>query len=551
MEYRILGDFQVWSGGHEVALGAQKQRALLALLVLRANELVSVDRLIDELWDERPPASAAKVVQVYVSQLRKALGSAGREAIVTRPTGYVVQLEHERLDAYRFERLLADSRKERAAGRPAEAAAMLEEALGLWRGRALADFAYEPFAQAAIARLEELRLVAIEEQVDAGLALGRHADLVGELEGLVGDHPLRERFRAQLMLALYRSGRQAEALEAYQVARRALVDELGIDPGRSLQDLEKAILHQDAALDLAQASPRAVRATDSEQEAPNRTILVVPRADGSLGPLVALAEPMTKGKLQRELLLARIVPSQSPDLARETAELRACNEALLARDVVARVAAFTSEQPGDDIVRLASQQEVDLLLLGTELTDGDEELTTELGVVLAEAPCDVGLVVLGDDKNVLPAADRPVLVPFGAAEHDWAALELGAWFAVAHQAPLELLGVAGNQDGERRDASRLLADASLIVQRLAGIVAEPVVVPPGPEGVLAECGRAGLLVVGLSDRWRQEGLGPARLALARNAVAPTVLVRRSLRPGGLAPPGQLTRFTWSVGGARS
>ena len=296
MQYRVLGNFEVWSDGGEVALGAPKQRALLAALVLHANELVSVDRLIDDLWGERPPASAAKVVQVYVSQLRKALGSAGREAIVTRPCGYLVRLDPEQLDAYRFERLLADGRKELSTGHAAEAAAKLEEALGLWRGRALADFAYEPFAQAAIARLEELRLVATEERIDAGLSLGRHADLVGELEGLAGDHPLRERFRAQLMLALYRSGRQAEALEAYQVARRALVDELGIDPGRSLQELEKAILRQEPALELAEASPRVVPATGSEREAPNRTILVVSCSDGSLSPLVALAEPMTKGK---------------------------------------------------------------------------------------------------------------------------------------------------------------------------------------------------------------------------------------------------------------
>ena len=219
MEFRILGPLEVRDADHEVPLGGPRQRALLAILLTHANEVVSRDRLIDELWGKEPPETAGNILQGYISHLRKAVG---QDAIVTRAPGYLVRLEPDRLDLHRFERLVERARD----AEPGEAAALLREALALWRGPALADFAYEPFAQAEAARLEELRLAAIERRIEADLALGRHADLVAELEALVAKHPLRERLRAQLMQALYRSGRQAEALDAYQGARRALVDEL-------------------------------------------------------------------------------------------------------------------------------------------------------------------------------------------------------------------------------------------------------------------------------------------------------------------------------------
>src|SRR5438445_328707 len=246
MEFRILGRIEVAEQDRSVALGAAKQRALLALLLLRANEVVSSDRLVEELWGERPPAKAAKNVQVYVSQLRRVLGDGRLE---TQGHGYLLRVEPGALDAERFLALLDEGREALAAGEAKRAAETLRAALVLWRGAALADVAYEQFAQAEIARLDELRLVAVEERIEADLALGRHVALVAELEGLVRAEPLRERPRAQLMLALYRSGRQAEALEAYQDARRVLVDELGLEPSRSLHELERAILTQDAALD--------------------------------------------------------------------------------------------------------------------------------------------------------------------------------------------------------------------------------------------------------------------------------------------------------------
>ncbi len=246
LEFRILGPFRVSEGGEPLEVGVGKQRALLALLVLRAGEVVSTDRLIDALWEDRPPASALNSVHIYVSQLRKALGNRRLE---TRGHGYLLALEPEQLDLARFERLLGEGRALLGEGEAERAAETLRAALALWRGPPLSDFASEPFAHGEIARLEELRLAALEERIEADLALGRHAELVSELEALVRQHPLRERLRAQLMLALYRSGRQAEALAAYQQARRTLAEELGLEPGRRLQELEHAILRQDAQLD--------------------------------------------------------------------------------------------------------------------------------------------------------------------------------------------------------------------------------------------------------------------------------------------------------------
>ncbi|MBA2742177.1 MAG: winged helix-turn-helix domain-containing protein, partial [Actinobacteria bacterium] len=246
LEFRILGPFEAFMRGERLEVGAGKQRALLAVLLLRPGEVVSSDRLIDALWEEHAPASALNSVHIYVSQLRKALGNGHLE---TRGRGYLLALEPHQLDLGRFERLLGEGRELLAAGEAGRAAETLRAALALWRGSPLSDFASEPFAHGEIARLGELRLAALEERVEADLALGRHAELVPELEALIREHPLRERLRAQLMLALYRSGRQAEALAAYQQGRRMLAEELGLEPGRRLRELEAAILRQDAQLD--------------------------------------------------------------------------------------------------------------------------------------------------------------------------------------------------------------------------------------------------------------------------------------------------------------
>jgi DNA-binding SARP family transcriptional activator len=281
IDFRVLGPLEVVRQGRTLEIGAGKRRALLAVLLLHANEVVSTDRLIDDLWNERPPATAPKIVQGYVSQLRKVLaGETGRQdhsgeggsVLLTRPPGYVLLLEDGQLDAHRFEGLLGRARVALAADAAGEASTLLREALGLWRGAPLADFAFDSFAQEEIARLEELRLAALEERIDADLALGHAGDLVAELEALGARHPLRERLRGQLMVALYRCGRQAEALEVYQETRRVLVAELGLEPGRALQQLEQAILRQDPSLDSlappAAAPERRSRSRSGDSPAP-------------------------------------------------------------------------------------------------------------------------------------------------------------------------------------------------------------------------------------------------------------------------------------------
>jgi DNA-binding SARP family transcriptional activator len=242
MDFRILGPLEAYDNGRALTLGGAKQRALLGILLLHAHEVVPTERLLEDLWGERQPSSGAKALHVFVSQLRKVIGE---DRLLTRTPGYVFRLDPEELDATRFQRL----REQAESAEPREAGAILREALALWRGSALVDVAYESFAQSEITRLEELRLSTVEQRIAADLALGRHAELVGELEALIKEHPLRERLREQLLLTLYRSGRQAEALAAYQDARRALVEELGIEPGKALRDLHQAILRQDPALD--------------------------------------------------------------------------------------------------------------------------------------------------------------------------------------------------------------------------------------------------------------------------------------------------------------
>ena len=241
IDYRLLGPIEVGVNGHALDVGGQKQRALLVVLLLNANQPVPRDVLADRLWGERPPASAQRTLEVYVSRLRKTLEpAAGGPVVLTRPGAYLLRAPSERIDVGRFEFLAGQGRRALAAGAPAQAAEDFREALALWRGPPLAEVSDEPFAQAEIARLNGLRAGVIEDRIEADLALGRHADVVGELEALVAAQPLRERRYQQLMIALYRCGRQAEALAVYRSARRALVQELGIEPGPDLQQTERA-----------------------------------------------------------------------------------------------------------------------------------------------------------------------------------------------------------------------------------------------------------------------------------------------------------------------
>jgi DNA-binding SARP family transcriptional activator len=532
MEFRILGPLEVLEGGDRLSLGGAKQRALLAVLLVHANEPVSTDRLIDELWAERPPATAAHTLQVYVSNLRKVLGA---ERLVTRAPGYLAEVGPDELDLERFERLFREGRDAVARGAADIAGARLCEALSLWRGAPLADFAYEPFAQAAIARLGELRLVALEERIEADIAGGRHGELIGELQTLVGEHPLRERPRGQLMLALYRAGRQAEALEVFQQTRRLFVEELGIDPTPTLQQLERAILQQDPGLDWV------VPVAATRAAAPERSILLAAEDESGLERLIAVAEPLALSRAAHELILAwALEPTASLNAA--TMALNERRAILSSRRIAARAAAFTSVERGGDVARLASEQDVDLVLLDGPKMLGGGPLRDVATIVLEQTPCDVALV-FGREEG---ATGGGVLVPFGGADHDWAALELGAWCASARGVALVLLGTAADEDAGERDASRLLAHAALAVQQLTGVSTEPSLAAPGDQPVLEAAEQASLLVAGFPSDWRRFGLGATRTTLATSARPTTLLVRRGLRPGGLAPGDSLTSFTWSL-----
>src|SRR6266550_6999346 len=254
MEFRILGPLEVVEDGEPVALGTLKERLVLGVLLLHANEFVSRERLIDDLWGEAPPPTARKAVNVYVSKLRKALSLAGPDPIATASGGYRLQVEPDAVDANRVQLLVASAREHVAQGEMETAAERFQEALSLWRGPTLAGLLLESHGRDEVAQLDELRLTALMDRIDCDLVLGRHEDALGELQVLVGEHPLRERLRAQLMLALYRADRQAEALEAYQKAREVLVEELGIEPSPALQRLQKGILIQDPALELPAGS---------------------------------------------------------------------------------------------------------------------------------------------------------------------------------------------------------------------------------------------------------------------------------------------------------
>jgi DNA-binding SARP family transcriptional activator len=529
--YGILGPLEALVDGREVQLGPPKQRAVLAMLVTQAGEIVPGSRLIDGLWETEPPGTAHNVVQGYVSGLRKTLG---KEAIATRGGGYQLVAGHDAVDLARFERFAADGSEALATGRPEEASALLRQALDVWRGPALSDLSDEPFARAVTGRLESLRVAAKERYLEAEIGCGRHSRAAVELEQLVGEHPLRERPCELQMLALYRSGRQADALEAYRAIRSRLVDDLGLEPGQSLQDLEQAILRHDPGLQGAQAEGR-----EPPLAAPSRTVLVAPLTPDALDDLVGLAEPLVC-EPGRDLVLAATI-AKTTDLGAATSWLNEVRTALGARGISVRAAAFTSVTPGADLARLANEQGADLLL--TDAPHGVLE-DARLLSLLDDAQCDVGIVI-GSSVHL----GRPVMVPFSGAEHDWAAIELGAWLARASSVPLHLVGASTGAAG--RDASRLLASASLAVQRGLGVAATPVIVEPTPDALVALALEAGLVVVGLTERWRREGLGPARTALATTGNVMTVLVRRGLRPGGLAPREGETRFTWTLvpGGA--
>jgi DNA-binding SARP family transcriptional activator len=256
MKFRLLGPLEVWDGKRAIAIGGPKQRAVLAHLLLHGNEVVATEKLIDDIWGETPPEAARNSLQTYISLLRKAMGDGGR--IEARPPGYVIHLKDDELDALRFEQLVSDARG-RLGADPSAALRGLADALALWTGTPLADPADEPSFRAEISRLEDLHAAAVEDHIAAELASGNHARIIGELENLVRRNPLRERLWAHLIVALYRSSRQADALEAYTRLRGVLADELGIDPSPELKRLHEQVLAQDPGLDLRGQALRGYR----------------------------------------------------------------------------------------------------------------------------------------------------------------------------------------------------------------------------------------------------------------------------------------------------
>jgi len=521
LEFRILGPLEIVGDDGPVPLGGPKQRASLAILLLDANRVVSVDRLADDLYAGAPPVTAVTQVQRQISELRKLLGAA---TIETRPPGYVIHVAPEHLDLRRFEQAVEEATRRRERGALDTAVELYRQALALWRGSPLADLVYEPFAQIAIDRLEEIRLATLEQRIDVELALGRHAGLVGELEQLVAEHPLRERFRGQLMLALYRSDRQAKALDVYRNARETLAEQFGIQPAATLRELERAILTHDPSLVLERVASAG----------PAQTILVVPSAADRLDALLVVAEPLANHE-PRELIVARLLPD-ADELVREASALNARKATISAP---ARVAVFTTDDAAGDLLRLAAMHDVELILMDAST----DPLPDGLATTLERSAADVALVA---GPPLDPVEGAGVFVPFGGGEHDWAALELAAWLAAGLRSSLTLVGAEADESRQRRDASRLLADASLAVQRVVGVETNPLLADATVDALVTAVAPASVVVAGISPRWRRNGIGAARRAIVRAARAPTILVHRGPRPGGLAPHETRTRYSWTI-----
>ena len=520
LRFRVLGPFQVEDDGRPLTLGSARRRALLALLTLNAGRVVGVERLVDALWGESPPRTAIHVLHVYVSDLRRSLPD---EILVTAPPGYLLSVRTGAVDLADFERLVSRGRDALSAGDSAGAEALLDEALALWRGPVLEDLAGEGFVQVEARRLEELRLEARELRAMAGLARGGAPDLVPQLLELASEHPFRERAHALLMRALALAGRQAEALEVYATVRARLADELGIEPGAELRSAQTAVLRQETA--------------PARPVTPVGVVLAVgcdPRRLGALA-LVASRPAAAAG---RELIVAAVLDALKSTPGDLTATAAAALRAQRSTPGPGRSAAFRSRNLADHVTALAAEHDADLVVLDAAgLIEAQGRLADWMVSVLSDVTADV--VLLPKDP---PTAGLSFAVPFGGSEHDWAAAELAALLARASRSALQLIGALTEHD----DASRLVARAGLAIQRAVGVTVEPVLTEATLPGLLtALAGTTAIL--GVSERWRSEGLGPFRQQLA-DATPGALMIRRGLRPGLLAPPTFGTRFAWSAAG---
>ncbi|MGZ8648047.1 MAG: BTAD domain-containing putative transcriptional regulator [Solirubrobacteraceae bacterium] len=453
MQFRLLGPMDVLDRGTALALGGLKQRALLARLLVTANRTVSVDRLVDDLWGDAVPDTAVKMVQIYVSQLRKLLPA---DVLLTRPPGYLVQVHPEAIDIGRFDRLRRTGRAALEAGEPATASSRLRDALGLWRGEALAEFA-EPFAQAERNHLHELRLACLEDRIEAELMQGRHAELVGELAAEVARLPLRERLQRQWMLALYRSGRHADALAVYEDFRRTLDDDLGLEPSLQLRELQGLILNQDPSLEL-QGATRTSRVDDV---AGRRNVRAGFEAlgrgawdDAKAAFERALADGEEAEALEGWAQAARFLGEGDASLdarARAFRAYRGRGDSRAAARTAAWLAYDTVVFRGDDAVAQGWFRHAHRLL-----TDGDE---AEEHGWLAFLEGEVALVAHGDAAR--------------AAEHAAQALEVGRRTGAMdlEMLGLSLIGLARVAAGQIAEGMRELdqATAAAVAGELSGL----------------------------------------------------------------------------------
>ena len=454
----MLGPLEVERDGALIDVGAPKERALLLVLLLNANTVVSTDRIVGALWGDPPPASAAKLVQHYVAQLRKKLG---RAAIVTVPPGYRAEIAAGSLDSARFEQMLREGREARLSGNPRLAAAILGRALALWRGPALIDVAYADFAVAEAGRLDELRLDCVEERLAARLELGEHEDVLAESARLGAEHPHRERLRGLNMIALYRAGRQVEALEVFRAARKGLLEELGLEPGEDLRAVERAILRQDPALAHSAPSPEAAPPLPEpitaligrERELQELRALAL-RADVRLVTLVGAGG---SGKTR----LARAFASESRSLFANGAaivELSALREPALVLPTIAQ-AVGVGEQPGASLAEIlaawASERE---LLLVVDNFEQVAEAGPELVRLVEAAP---RLTVVVTSRRVLHLSGEHVFPVEPLPEADAAAL------FVARASALDPTSTASPDDPDVREICQRLDGLPLAIELAA------------------------------------------------------------------------------------
>lgn len=525
MEFRILGPLEVVADGQTLRLGGPKQRALLALLLTQANRVVPVERLSEVLWGDAPPDGAAATIQVYISQLRKQLEpnrkpQAAYRILVSQPPGYLLRIGPDQLDLYRFERFKDTAFAAVTAGDAEAAATSFRQAIAVWRGPALADFATEPWALGEAGRMNEMRLQALEQRIDADLVLGRHADLTAELETIVAEYPFRERLRGQLMVALYRSGRQAEASDVFHRTREKLVEELGMEPGPDLQKLLKQILNQDPSLEI---KPRPLKSQQSQpHNLPVQLTSFVGRHRELEAIEVALANnrlvTMTgaggSGKTRLAIQAAAVVVHNYADGACFVDLSLVTDPSLVATGFAAGL--VLRVQPGQSVENTVLEQlaQKRLLLVVDNCEHIIEACALLVGRILASAP----------EVRVLATSQEPLNLP---GEVRWSVPSLGL---PAADQPGVLDALLKSEAGQLFiDRAQLAKPEFALSERTALAVAEVCRrldgIPLAIELAAAQIAvmTSGDIVARLSDRFRLLGTGKRMVAPRQRTLLATVM----------------------------